>query len=63
MNTAAATARASPADEPAPPPCTVPNGCLTSPAIQSISNLPGGTSEPNTLITQAAVTRTTWRPG
>jgi len=36
------------------PSCT-PGSCLTSPAIQTISSLPGGTDAPNTLITEAAV--------
>jgi putative ABC transport system permease protein len=37
------------------PPCTLGNGCLANPAIQTVSNLPGGTSAPNTVITQYAV--------
>ncbi len=43
--------------EPAPPPCTVSNGCLANPAMQTISGLPGGTSAPNTLITEYAVSK------
>ncbi len=35
--------------------CTLSNGCLASPAIQTVSNLPGGTSAPNTVITEYAV--------
>jgi putative ABC transport system permease protein len=41
--------------EPAPPPCTLSNDCLVNPVIQTISNLPTGTSEPNTVITEDAV--------
>jgi putative ABC transport system permease protein len=37
------------------PPCTPSNHCLASPAIQTISSLPGGTSAPNTVITEYAV--------
>ncbi len=37
------------------PSCTLSNYCLASPAMQTISNLPGGTSAPNTLITEYAV--------
>ena len=39
------------------PPCTLSNGCLASPAIQTISSLPSGTSAPNTVITEYAVSR------
>ena len=39
------------------PPCTLSNGCLASPAIQTISSLPGGTSAPNTVITEYAVSK------
>ncbi len=39
------------------PPCTLSNGCLANPAIQTVSNLPGGTSAPNTLITEYAVSQ------
>ena len=35
--------------------CTPGNDCLASPAIQTISNLPGGTDAPNTVITEYAV--------
>jgi putative ABC transport system permease protein len=41
--------------EPALPPCTLSNDCLANPAIQTVSNLPGGTSEPNTVITEYAM--------
>jgi len=37
------------------PPCTPGNDCLASPAIQTIASLPGGTSAPNTLVTEYAV--------
>jgi putative ABC transport system permease protein len=37
------------------PPCTLSNDCLTSPVIQTVSSLPGGTSAPNTVITEYAV--------
>jgi putative ABC transport system permease protein len=39
------------------PPCTLGNDCLANPAIQTVSNLPGGTSAPNTVITEYAVTK------
>jgi putative ABC transport system permease protein len=39
------------------PPCTLSNDCLASPAIQTAASLPGGTSAPNTVITQYAVSR------
>ncbi len=39
------------------PPCTPGNDCLASPAIQTIASLPGGTSAPNTLITEYAVSK------
>jgi putative ABC transport system permease protein len=37
--------------------CTPSNDCLLSPVIQTIPGLPGGTSAPNTLITESAVSR------
>jgi putative ABC transport system permease protein len=37
------------------PACTLSNGCLANPAIQTVSNLPSGTDAPNTLITEYAV--------
>ena len=37
------------------PSCKPSNDCLASPAMQTISDLPGGTSAPNTLITEYAV--------
>jgi putative ABC transport system permease protein len=39
------------------PPCTLSNGCLANPAIQTISSLPSGTSAPNTVITEHAVSK------
>jgi putative ABC transport system permease protein len=39
------------------PPCTLSNRCLASPAIQTISGLPSGTSAPNTVITEYAVSK------
>ncbi len=39
------------------PPCTLSNDCLANPAIQTVSSLPGGTSAPNTVITQYAVSK------
>jgi putative ABC transport system permease protein len=39
------------------PPCTLSNLCLASPAIQTISSLPSGTSAPNTVVTEYAVTK------
>ena len=37
------------------PSCTLSGGCLANPAIQTVSSLPGGTSAPNTVITEYAV--------
>ena len=42
---------------PAKPPCTLSNHCLANPAIQTVGNLPGGTSAPNTVITEYAVSK------
>ena len=39
------------------PPCTLSNGCLANPAIQTVSSLPSGTSAPNTVITEYAVSK------
>ena len=44
------------------PPCTLSNGCLAHPAIQTVGSLPSGTSAPNTLITEYAVTKYQLRP-
>ena len=39
------------------PPCTLSNHCLASPAIQTVSSLPSGTSAPNTVVTEYAVSK------
>ena len=39
------------------PPCTLSNDCLANPAIQTVSSLPGGTSAPNTVITEYAMSK------
>jgi putative ABC transport system permease protein len=39
------------------PACTLSNYCLASPAIQTVSSLPGGTSAPNTVTTEYAVSK------
>jgi putative ABC transport system permease protein len=39
------------------PPCTLSNHCLASPAIQTVASLPSGTSAPNTVITEYAVSK------
>jgi putative ABC transport system permease protein len=39
------------------PPCTPGHDCLASPATQTIASLPGGTSAPNTVITEYAVSK------
>jgi putative ABC transport system permease protein len=39
------------------PPCTLSNQCLARPAILTVSRLPGGTSAPNTVITEYAVSQ------
>jgi putative ABC transport system permease protein len=39
------------------PPCTPSNHCLASPAIQTVSSLPSGTSAPNTVMTEYAVSK------
>jgi len=39
------------------PPCTLSNDCLANPAIQTVSSLPSGTSAPNTVITEYAVSK------
>ena len=38
-----------------PPACTSSSNCLTNPKIQEVSNLPSGTSAPNTVLTEQAV--------
>ena len=37
------------------PSCTLSSGCLASPRMQTVSSLPSGTSAPNTVITEHAV--------
>ncbi len=39
------------------PSCTLSDGCLASPKMQTVSSLPSGTSAPNTVITQYAVSK------
>jgi putative ABC transport system permease protein len=39
------------------PPCTLSSHCLASPAIQTIGSLPSGTSAPNTVVTEYAVSK------
>ena len=39
------------------PNCTLSGGCLASPAMQTVSSLPSGTSAPNTVITDYAVSK------
>ncbi len=39
------------------PPCTLSNHCLASPAIATVSSLPSGTSAPNTVVTEYAVSK------
>jgi putative ABC transport system permease protein len=39
------------------PRCTLSSGCLASPSMQTVSSLPSGTSAPNTVITQHAVSK------
>ena len=39
------------------PPCTLSNYCLAGPAIATVSSLPSGTSAPNTLVTEYAVSK------
>ena len=39
------------------PSCTLSSGCLANPRMQTVSSLPSGTSAPNTVITEYAVTK------
>ena len=39
------------------PSCTLSNDCVASPAMQTVSGLPSGTSGPNTVITEYAVSK------
>ena len=40
--------------------CT-PNQCLAHPVVQEESQLPRGTSAPNTVVTESALSGCTWR--
>jgi putative ABC transport system permease protein len=44
------------------PACTLRNNCLPNPVMQTIGNLPSGTSAPNTVITEHAVGEYHLRP-
>ena len=44
------------------PPCTPSNHCLASPAIATVSSLPSGTSAPNTVLTEYAVSKYHMQP-
>jgi putative ABC transport system permease protein len=39
------------------PPCTLSSDCVANPATQTVSGLPGGTSAPNTVITEYAMSK------
>jgi putative ABC transport system permease protein len=39
------------------PPCTLSSDCVADPVMQAVSGLPGGTSAPNTVITEYAVSK------
>jgi putative ABC transport system permease protein len=39
------------------PPCTLSSDCLANPPTQTVSGLPGGTSAPNTVITEYAMSK------
>ena len=39
------------------PPCTLSSDCLANPTTQTVSGLPGGTSAPNTVITEYAMSK------
>ena len=45
------------------PPCTLSSDCLANPAMQTVSGLPGGTSAPNTVITEYAMSKYHLQPG
>jgi len=45
------------------PPCTLSSDCLANPAMQTVSGLPGGTSTPNTVITEYAMSKYHLQPG
>jgi putative ABC transport system permease protein len=44
------------------PPCTLSNHCVASPVIQTAGGLPGGTSAPNTVLTEYAVSKYDLQP-
>jgi putative ABC transport system permease protein len=44
------------------PPCTLSNNCLANPMMQTVSSLPGGTSAPNTVITEDAMSKYRLQP-
>ena len=44
------------------PPCTLSSDCLANPAVRTVSGLPGGTSAPNTVITEYAVNKYNLQP-
>jgi len=44
------------------PPCTLSSRCLASPAIATVSSLPSGTSAPNTVLTEYAVSKYHMQP-
>jgi putative ABC transport system permease protein len=39
------------------PPCMLSSDCVANPAMQTVSGLPGGTSAPNTVLTEYAVSK------
>jgi putative ABC transport system permease protein len=39
------------------PPCTLSSDCVANPATQTVTGLPGGTSAPNTVITEYAMSK------
>ena len=39
------------------PPCTLSSDCVANPVMQTVSSLPGGTSAPNTVITEYAMSK------
>jgi putative ABC transport system permease protein len=39
------------------PPCTLSSDCVANPTVQTVSGLPGGTSAPNTVITEYAMSK------
>ena len=44
------------------PLCTLSNDCVANPAMQTVSGLPGGTSAPNTLLTEYAMSKYDLQP-